>query len=671
MGIIWFFSFFFAGSVDSRACPKCAKLFLNKSMFESHRRTCGLSAAEKMALKRYSCEHCFYKSDNKKCLSNHIQAAHSRHNLNLRTCERCNRCYASPICLKAHQRRCGKSLIVRNVDKVLSCDECNYRTYSKAHLVRHIHGMHFPQDSDLNSCNRCGKRFLQRGNLRSHLKVCNLTEEEKLELCRFMCDVCGKKFSHKLNLSLHMSGVHAWYQCRRCKKSFRRFVNFEVHTKKCLDAPVDACESKVVDVVINPWKGVPIQEIKRNVSTTECHKCGKSFGRPLNLRKHLKLCGLTKDEKDVLKVFGCEKCDSKFTSKNILDGHVKNVHSKNKCGRCRKVFDAEEDLLVHLKTCVKLNASSTTSKTSDFSCGKCGKNFNSRQGMSRHLKLCGLSEDQKNALKFQCSDCERKFTQVSALYNHKRTVHGKNSCGVCKKVFKNEVELSNHLKVCVRSTKSEQVKCPKCSSVLLRKGSLLKHLKTCGLSKAEKVASRRFACDHCDYKSDSKPFLVDHIERVHLKVKKTVKCKICGKTISISSKIFHERICGQSEDVRQAMKRFECDLCKYRTNMKNVLIAHMKSMHLPVEEHLNECVKCGKGYARKDSLKLHAKVCGLTKKERAEVLYVSCSVCDKKLSSKYTLATHTRNVHEPRKCAKCGELFSRKEQLMVHSKFCK
>ena len=54
----------------------------------------------------------------------------------------------------------------------------------------------------------------------------------------------------------------------------------------------------------------------------ECHKCGRAFTQPSNLKRRLKRVDCTANCK-------CEECGQNFSSAGHLRLHMSNVHSKS------------------------------------------------------------------------------------------------------------------------------------------------------------------------------------------------------------------------------------------------------------------------------------------------------------------------------------------------------
>ncbi|GMS88052.1 hypothetical protein PENTCL1PPCAC_10227, partial [Pristionchus entomophagus] len=114
-----------------------------------------------------------------------------------------------------------------------------------------------------------------------------------------------------------------------------------------------------------------------------------------------------------------------------------------------------------------------------------------------------------------------------------------------------------------------------------------------------------------------------------------------------------------------------CNLCGATFVRKSELTRHMKQVDHsighrqrkfnPNREKNFKCEKCNIAYAKQDNLNRHNKLEHSGKARR-----IPCPHCDALITS--NLNTHLRQVHgiHPYKCKRCGEMFAREKELMMH-----
>lgn len=196
-------------------CSKCGKDSANRNMLRLHSKVCGLPKE----LMRFSCYHCSYKTHYKADLTNHIQGRHLPQDPNLIMCNNCKKSFTFKTALRKHSRICGQPRDLKHSLQVY-CDYCDYNTYHKGILIRHIQIRHLPREPSKNTCQRCNKNFLMPAYLKNHLKKCGLPKVK-----RFACDICGHKCLSKFALTYHIKTKHLprdpnSNKCNKCQKCF-------------------------------------------------------------------------------------------------------------------------------------------------------------------------------------------------------------------------------------------------------------------------------------------------------------------------------------------------------------------------------------------------------------------------------------------------------------------
>ena len=134
----------------------------------------------------------------------------------------------------------------------------------------------------------------------------------------------------------------------------------------------------------------------------------------------------------------------------------------------------------------------------------------------------------------------------------------------------------------------------------------------------------RFICAECDHEFGNRSTLKIHIRSIHLKE-----------------------------------KRFKCNDCEFKTNIKESLTKHMRSH---TNEKPFECNTCGKMFSSQSSLSFHKRSIHLKEKR------YSCSICDYKSNQKSRMDEHegTHSIVKFLVCKKCENQFENRKQLRNH-----
>ncbi|OJI98052.1 hypothetical protein ASPVEDRAFT_79718 [Aspergillus versicolor CBS 583.65] len=132
----------------------------------------------------------------------------------------------------------------------------------------------------------------------------------------------------------------------------------------------------------------------------------------------------------------CDPCDRAYSSARKLREHDVNVH--HLCVKCNRFFGNENNLRMHRQT----------HQPRDMECYGCYQTFKSFSGMLIHLEsgacelgtdeemiddifcdwdrswMFKLDNDEGGGWRYVCSECEREFGKLSALYQHAEDAPG-------------------------------------------------------------------------------------------------------------------------------------------------------------------------------------------------------------------------------------------------------
>ncbi|XP_060730887.1 zinc finger protein 236-like [Tachysurus vachellii] len=244
-------------------------------------------------------------------------------------------------------------------DKPHRCDKCSQSYNVEFNLMLHksTHSTAEP------TCPVCEKKFTRVASLKSHIMV-----HEKEE--NMLCSECGDEFVLQNQLTLHLeehrrelSGTRV-FTCKTCSAEFPLAGQLKEHNRT---------HAKIRPVVSSS------RNYKRNIDrsgfTNTCHHCGKTFKKPSQLVRHIRIhtgerpfkcshCSKSFNQKVVLqthmvrhtgeKPHLCMLCPASFSQKGNLHSHVQRVHSENTgvpvypCMDCSCVYKKLGSLNAHI-----------------------------------------------------------------------------------------------------------------------------------------------------------------------------------------------------------------------------------------------------------------------------------------------------------------------------------
>ena len=180
----------------------------------------------------------------------------------------------------------------------------------------------------------------------------------------------------------------------------------EIIEKKKLEAGNENEEMEIDDslgVWIQQQKRKSIKYRKQNIESYKCKSCGQNFQNKQQLKSH-------EDNHKTNNVY-CSFCDEIFVEKEDYENHQK-IHSQSKtykCNMCDITCNTNNDLLLHIKI------------------------HNTSQVEDNHEKQ-----------KFNCSKCDKEYTDMSKLRRHDWRSHRSIPCNICGEELQSRQDISEH-----------------------------------------------------------------------------------------------------------------------------------------------------------------------------------------------------------------------------------
>lgn len=319
---------------------------------------------------------------------------------------RCKDCqsYSSLLTkLKTHSRT--GICVSRDRTPILcySCDFCNFKTFSRLVLLRHIYS---------NSCAVSEMKHLRLLKVKSkkrgeHLVLLynrrelilkNFYEKpetkrplEKCLFCKFTTRVRATLYKHMVQYHMPFDEV-IWYTCVVCQYKSRFISDLEVHQMN---------KHKVF--------------IRKLLFT--CKRCGNQFRTNESLNVHFaKKHGIKEEDQ----YFRCDKCPHKTLYKRHFARHLKEQHGDGsimiQCEHCE--YKAKQK--IHMKLHV-INKHTADEDIEWYNCTHCDYKAKLKAGLKEHI----LRKHTTNNDWFQCELCKYKTLKKYELKVHVKKKHNK------------------------------------------------------------------------------------------------------------------------------------------------------------------------------------------------------------------------------------------------------
>lgn len=276
-----------------------------------------------------------------------------------------------------------------------------------------------------------------------------------------------------------------------------------------------------------------------------------------------------------------------------------------------------------------------------FRCDVCGFVSKRKKNVERHILGVHLK-----VFKFYCpvSACSRQYTTRAALNLHCIRDHDGSSQFQCEKCFQ-KFSCDSLLKI-----HNQRLTCRPRSNRNVKR----------------KVAEKSLACPHCDFRTAHQFSLTQHVNLIHLNIRKTFKCSHCARSefsnrISLNQHLF--RI--------HNLTHIRCSECDQAFSNEAQLNAHKKSLKCNARkatfddfeetESGVKCNLCHRSYRSKKEWTTHY--------FNHHKFNKVCDICNVQLSTYASLKNHKKTIHEKIKsyaCTECPKQFSAKHTLTFH-----
>ncbi|CAG00066.1 unnamed protein product, partial [Tetraodon nigroviridis] len=556
------------------------------------------------------------------------------------------------------------------------------------------------------SCDFCGDKFIRRDILQRHFLKCTKKKQQN----KVPCDTCDGFFPSN-KLETHKVGCISkatpsprvspqpspgsplkGFSCANCSSRFLLFSQLQEHyltahkgetahpvvaaplqhhlsMMKIKEEPLE--DSYNLPPIDAPGVGAKLDK-EKDLDPLACPECNMTFINKAGLSGHLRV------HKDV--PFHCSTCNRGFWNKHLLSLHQK---------KCRSEDNSEDDTAWQMEGPLKAHI--------DFALNDPTPHFNEDSESSGSWQNCLGSEEkkpesstgsEKKAVQYQCSECEKTFTDglmlISHLEEHGREEQEKKrkTCSKCRRVFASLNDLEKHMKI----HGEKEISCPKCPYRFGTLSELEEHrvfhdqnrsfsCKVCHLRFRTKISlcehfakdhpEDAFHCRYCDKAYSQKKSLYRHYSQYHQSERMALKATVLEKrsadkapSSQASAADDESGNCGSdTEDSdSDSADYFPCHVCG-KTFLTSESLEDHQLCHLGKKPH--ECAECGKCFYQASQLQQH---------QRMHKSEFQCRLCGRGFVSLFALRKHKHNhgKKRPHRCSKCHLSFKGPLHLAEH-----
>ncbi|XP_058124169.1 zinc finger protein 420-like [Anopheles ziemanni] len=359
------------------------------------------------------------------------------------------------------------------------------------------------------------------------------------------------------------------------------------------------------------------------------------------------------------------RAEKTYESSETNDDEPACVPQEQKqCCGCKKLFDNEQRLrehsqAVHLPAAPPTTTDCPKTEGEQLRCGVCYRKFSTLSLLKEHQRSVNR--------KYTCAQCGKRFMTQTNLDIHSKCHKNKETykCCGCRMDFEQELDLLLHSQEVhrpERTVNSEKAfECETCYRRYPTRKSLATH----------KRMIRQFQCQLCGAIFMKQLFLTLHLERVHhgevVMEQQSRRC--CGgcREVFVNAAALREHALQVHKPTDGSTgssgtddgKPFECDVCRKRFSSMFFLLQHQQKVF---REKCYPCSICGRTFGRAHDLSNHETT-------HSNEMPFECGVCGRRFKNKLYLKNHRKlhtNSTKDHVCDECGKCFRTKELLKTH-----